>query len=218
MQIRRPFSFPGMDALVLVAVSSLLLGGCSWFSRNKDRTEYQGAAQTRPLEVPPDLDSPAGTSALTIPSASGPAVGVRDGGTLVLGRPADANVAPPTTIGSTTVATASNSLTVPDGAASTWRRVGLALERIDGTSIVSRDESAMSYDIRTTGKTVQKAGWFKRAITFGKATKTVGNAVSVQVRVSADGDNSTVQVEGGESAADAAAVRNLIENLRSRLN
>ncbi|MGB4860072.1 MAG: hypothetical protein WBP11_12210 [Dokdonella sp.] len=218
MQIRRPFSFPGMNALALLAVTSLLLGGCSWFSRNKDRTEYQGAAQTRPLEVPPDLDSPAGSSALTIPNASGPTSGVREAGILVLGRPADASAASPTTISSATVATTSNSLNVSDSAASTWRRVGLALERIDGTTILSRDEAAMSYDIRTTGQTVQKAGWFKRAITFGKATKTVSNPVSVQLRVSSDGDNSTVQVEGGDSAADAAAVRSLIESLRSRLN
>lgn len=218
MQIRRSFSFPGMNALVLLAVSSLLLGGCSWFSRNKDRTEYQGATQTRPLEVPPDLDSPAGSSALNIPNASGPVSGVREGGTLVLGRPDDANVSPPTTISSATVATTSNSLSVSDGAASTWRRVGLALERIDGTTIQSRDEAAMSYDVRTTGQTVQKAGWFKRAITFGKATKTVSNPVSVRLRVSGDGDNSTVQVEGGESAADATAVRNLIASLGSRLN
>ncbi len=218
MQIRRPFSFPGMNALALLAVASLLLGGCSWFSRNKDRTEYQGAAQTRPLEVPPDLDSPAGASALNIPNASGPTSGVREGDTLVLGRPADANAAPPTAMGSATVATTSNSLSVSDTAASTWRRVGLALERIDGTTVQSRDEAAMSYDIRTTGQTVQKAGWFKRAITFGKATKTVNNPVSVRLRVSADGDNSTIQIEGGDSAADAAAVRNLIAALRSRLS
>ena len=218
MQIRRPVSFPGVNALVLLAVASLLLGGCSWFSRNKDRTEYQGAAQTRPLEVPPDLDSPAGSSALTIPNASGPTPGVRDGETLVLGRPTGASAAPNTAIGSATVATASNSLSVADTAASTWRRVGLALERIDGTSIQSRDETAMTYAIRTSVQTVQKAGWFKRAITFGKATKTVSNPVSVQVRVSANGDSSTVQIEGGESAADATAVSSLIEGLRSRLN
>ena len=135
MQIRRPFLFPGMNALALLAVSSLLLGGCSWFSRNKDRTEYQGAAQTRPLEVPPDLDSPAGSSALAIPDASGPTSGVRDGGTLVLGRPADANAPPPTTISSATVATTSNSLSVSDSAASTWRRVGLAVARRSGDEL-----------------------------------------------------------------------------------
>ena len=112
MQIRRPFSFPGVNVLVLLAVASLLLGGCSWFSRNKDRTEYQGAAQTRPLEVPPDLDSPAGSSTLTIPNASGPTAGVRDGETLVLGRPTETIAAPNTMIDSTTVATASNSLAV----------------------------------------------------------------------------------------------------------
>lgn len=218
MHTRRPFSFSGMNALAMLAIASLLLGGCSWFSRNKERTEYQGAAQTRPLEVPPDLDSPAGSSALTIPNASGPTSGVRDGGTLVLGRPADAGTAPPTAIGTATVASASNSLSVADSAASTWRRVGLALERIDGTTIQSRDETAMSYEIRTTAQTVQKAGWFKRAITFGKATKTVSTPVSMQLRVSADGESSTVQVDGGSSAADAAAVRNLIESLRSRLN
>ena len=85
-------------------------------------------------------------------------------------------------------------------------------------ALMQAREAAMSYDARTTGQTVQKAGWFKRAITFGKATKTVDNPVSVRVSIAADGDNSTVQVEGGNSAADAAAVRSLIDNLRSRLN
>ena len=218
MPIRNPVLSSSLRTITVLVLASLLLGGCSWFSRNKDRTEYANAKQTRPLEVPPDLDSPAGSAALTIPNASGPTAGVREGDTLVLGRPTDNNAAPPTEIGAAPAATSSNSLSVADNAASTWRRVGLAMERMEGTSIQSRDESGMSYSVRTIGQTTEKAGWFKRAITFGKASKTVDNPVTLTVRVHGDGDNSTVEVEGGESAADSAAVRSMIASLRARLS
>lgn len=217
MPIRHPALLPSLRTITVLALASLLLGGCSWFHRNKDRTDYENARQSRPLEVPPDLDSPAGSTALTIPSASGPTVGVREGDTLVLGRPADSSVAPPTDVGGAPVASGSNSLSVADNAASTWRRVGLAMERMDGTSIQSRDESAMSYSVSTVGQTVEKAGWFKRTITFGKAKKTVDNPVTLTIRVHGDGDTSTVEVEGGSSAADNAAIRSMIANLRARL-
>ena len=218
MPIRNSVLSLSLRTITVLVVASLLLGGCSWFSRNKDRTDYANATQTRPLEVPPDLDSPAGNAALTIPSASGPTAGVREGDTLVLGRPADNNAAPPTEIGAVPAATSSNSLSVADNAASTWRRVGLAMERMEGTSIQSRDESAMSYSVSTIGQTTEKAGWFKRAITLGKAKKTVDHPATLTVRVHGDGDNSTVEVEGGNSAADSAAVRSLIANLRARLS
>ena len=76
----------------------------------------------------------------------------------------------------------------------------------------------MSYSVSTIGQTTEKAGWFKRAITLGKAKKTVDHPATLTVRVHGDGDNSTVEVEGSNSAADSAAVRSLIANLRARLN
>lgn len=218
MPICNSVSSPSLRSVAVLALASLLLGGCSWFTRNKDRTEYEGAKQTRPLEVPPDLDSPANSAALTIPSVSGPTTGVREGGTLVLGRPADASAAPPADVGGAPIATGSNSISVADNAASTWRRVGLAMERMEGTSIQSRDEGAMSYSVSTAGQTVRKAGWFKRAITFGNAKDTVSNPVMLTVRVRGDGDASTVEVEGGDSATDGAAIRSLIASLRARLS
>lgn len=198
----------------VLALASLLLGGCSWFSRNKDRTNYERATQTRPLEVPPDLDAPGGTAALVIPEASGPSRGIREGDRLVLGRPADAaapTAAPATTAGNRSIA-------VPDTPASTWRRVGLALDRMDGTSVQSRDEGELSYEIRSVGQTTEKAGWFKRAITLGKAKKTVENEVPLRVRVSGEGESSEVIVEGGEGAAATAAIRRVIAALRDRLS
>lgn len=216
MHNRHSLLMPSLRVLGLLAVASLLLGGCSWFSRNKDRTNYERATQTRPLEVPPDLDAPAGSAALTIPDASGPTRGVREGDRLVLGRPAEA--APPS-VGITAVtAGAGNSLQVADNTASTWRRVGLALERMGGTTIQARDEAGLSYEIRAIGQTTGKAGWFKRAITLGKATKTIDNEVPLRVRVGGDGDASTVVVEGGEGPAATAAIRSVLASLRERLS
>src|SRR6218665_3815127 len=50
MHNRHSLLLPSLRVLGLLAVASLLLGGCSWFSRNKDRTNYERATQTRPLE------------------------------------------------------------------------------------------------------------------------------------------------------------------------
>lgn len=215
MQNSPSFLTPSLRAIGLLAIASLLLGGCSWISRNKDRTNYDRAAQARPLEVPPDLDAPAGNAALTIPDASGPTRGVREGDRLILGRPADAASSAPVTA---ITAGAADSIAVADNAANTWRRVGLALERISGTTIQSRDEAGLGYTIRSIGQTTEKAGWFKRTITLGKAKKTVDNEVNLRVRVGGEGDASTVVVEGGEGPAATAAIRSVLASLRERLS
>lgn len=212
----RPTSLtPSLRILGLVAVASLLLGGCSWLTRNKDRTNYERATQSRPLEVPPDLDSPAGNAALVIPEASGPTVGVREGDRLVLGRPTDASPAAPA---AARVATNANSLQISDNLDSTWRRVGLALERVEGTTIQSRNEADRVFEIRSIGQTTEKPGWFKRAITLGRAKNTVDSEVSLRVRVEGEGDTSNVIIEGGEGPAATAAIRRVLASLRERLS
>ena len=47
-------------ALLAVLVSASLLGGCGFLHRHFERKndEYKTAVESRPLEVPPDLDTP----------------------------------------------------------------------------------------------------------------------------------------------------------------
>lgn len=54
-----------VGALVLVAAVS----GCSMFGKKDDL--YAQSAESRPLEVPPDLDRPAADRAMAIPAAGG---------------------------------------------------------------------------------------------------------------------------------------------------
>ena len=45
------------------------LSGCHWFGKKNDL--YTQSAETRPLEVPPDLDRPAADRAMALPAAGG---------------------------------------------------------------------------------------------------------------------------------------------------
>jgi uncharacterized lipoprotein len=49
-----------------VAVILATLSGCSWLGNKPD---YQKSQESKPLEVPPELDRPSNTSALTVPGA-----------------------------------------------------------------------------------------------------------------------------------------------------
>jgi len=65
-------------AVAVLAAAVLGSAGCKWF--RKDHALYAGAAETRPLEVPPDLDLPRTESAVNLPEpasaqASRPAPG-----------------------------------------------------------------------------------------------------------------------------------------------
>lgn len=57
-------------AVVFLAVS---LSGCHWFKKTDDA--YLQSAESRPLEVPPDLDRPAADRAMALPAASTTASG-----------------------------------------------------------------------------------------------------------------------------------------------
>ncbi|NZA25226.1 hypothetical protein H0E84_02430 [Luteimonas sp. SJ-92] len=51
--------------LVALALAVLAASGCRWF--RKENSLYAGTAETRPLEVPPDLDRPATDGAMALP-------------------------------------------------------------------------------------------------------------------------------------------------------
>lgn len=211
-------------ALLMILPLLLLAGGCKYFSRDSAKDEYKRAVESRPLEVPPDLDAPANSGAMVIPEVrsapSDPAGSVRRAdGALVLGAPPTGSPQASATVPSAPgVALGGEGLLVADAPANTWRRVGLALERSGAATIVARDEAGASYEIETAGEVVSKPGWFKRAITFGKAKGTVSAPVRLKVQVSEEGESSRVRIEGADDEAGREAARQVLETLRQRLS
>jgi uncharacterized lipoprotein len=202
-----------MQALACALLTVTLLGGCGFFNKAKHRRDvaYRHSAEGRPLEVPPDLDMPNSTGALTIPTAHAPATAAPDSAA-----PATAVSAPAPT-GASGVELSGDGLRVADTPESTWTRVGLALERSGAARVVSSDESARSYDVEATGHATEKAGWFKRAMTFGHGGRKVARTVRLTVAVAADGDASRVTIRGEAGEAGEEAARELLKALRQRL-
>ena len=57
-------------AVVLLAVAVIGTAGCHWFRRG-DTEAYRNSPESRPLEVPPDLDRPSADRAMSLPAAGG---------------------------------------------------------------------------------------------------------------------------------------------------
>jgi len=218
-----------LSAAVLL-VAGLMLSGCGFFHRAAERknNEYLGATQSRPLEIPPGLDMPGSSGALIVPDASRapstaamqttpPAMASSSPMQAAPGR-AGTSAAANATSATSGVVLSGAGLHVADTPESTYSRVGLALERSGAARIVDRDDAAMRYSVETTGRTTRKAGWFKRAVTFGRAKESVAAQVRLDVRVEADGDRSKVVVEGAGDEASRDAANALMQALHERLS
>ncbi len=122
--LKRPLILGAVATVALVALS-----GCSFF-RGKE-APYRESRESRPLEVPPDLVLPSSSAALQIPPATAGA--------------ATPGEAPPAAFG------AASSFEVNDTAENAFRRVGLALARIDGAT--STPVAALnSYEVAFRGE------------------------------------------------------------------
>jgi uncharacterized lipoprotein len=108
-------------ALVLLVVS---VAGCSWFKKGA-KGDYALAPETRPLEVPPDLNLPNTSGAMQIPVAS----------------QATAAAAPAAAGGFTVAGTRDEAFT----------RVGEALAGVEGVTIASRAQLLGTYDVSYEG-------------------------------------------------------------------
>ena len=153
-------------ATLLVAMAAGT--GCSWF---RGKSGYENSPESRPLEVPPDLDAPVSDPGMRVPAVSGaktPATasqGAATGAPFVL---ADAL----------------------DGA---WRRVGLALERIDGVNIGERDTVQAIYNVTYDGQ-------------------------SFQIKLAAEGEGTRVSAVGQDgSELNTGAAGRLLGLLKTRL-
>ena len=205
-----------------IALSCSLLASCGWFDRHfhKDNTEYKTSVQERPLEVPPDLDKPNTSGALTVPEAGATTapVATSDASAPPAGTPA--GEAPATTAPTSAAASAvlsGDALHASDTVDSVWNRVGLAMERSGAATILARDEAQRTYDVQTTAQVVAKPGWFKKAITLGMAKGTTTAQAHLKLRVSAEGDGSKVSVEGASDDASKQAAQALLSTIKQRL-
>jgi len=212
--------------LALVALVAEACTGCSWFHHRTDY--YNKATETRPLEVPPDLDAPATSTELVVPPTSG----------AVTPASPQTNAAPPeglatgaTAAAPSTILTAGG-LHVADTPEHTWQRVGLALERAQVGTISARDESAHSYTLEVAGLAAtqpvpapQEHHWYTRILhPFGggnSAAPAQQAPVSghLTVTVTEDSGGARVNVEGNASdSAATEAARRVLEALRERLS
>ena len=197
---------------LLAAISFALLGGCSMFHRHDN--SYSKAQETKPLEVPPDLETPSTSNELIVPASGGAS-----------STSTATSSAPPQ------VSPGGDSLHVADSVGHAWTRVGLALERAQVGTISERNETAHSYTLDVAGLKASappappEHHWYSRIMhPFGGGSSSAsGSSTAVSghltVTVTPDGDGARVEVSGASSDATAAeAARRVLSALRERLS
>jgi hypothetical protein len=123
--MRSTSSFLRPLALATLAIAVLGVSGCKWF--RKGNPDYALSAETRPLEVPPDLNLPNTAGAMKVP-----AVG-----------------AAPTA--SQTAAASATGFNVAGTREEVFAKVGDALGGIEGLTIASKAQLLGSYDVAYEG-------------------------------------------------------------------
>ena len=111
--------------IVALAVSVLGMSGCKWFK--KGNPDYSMSPETRPLEVPPDLNLPNTAGAMKLPPTGAPAA---------------------STQGAATSATGFN---VAGTREDVFAKVGEALAGVEGLTIASKAQLLGSYDVNYEG-------------------------------------------------------------------
>ena len=208
---------------VSIVALATALGGCSLFHHHDNY--YSKAVESRPLEVPPDLELPAGTNELVVPPAGNgaPAATPAPAAAAVQSPAAPPSSPPPAPVG--TVQT-EGGLHVTDSVEHTWQRVGIALERAQVGTISERDEAGHGYTLDVQGLKAasvepQEHHWYTRILHPFGGGKSSGEAVSgrLNVKVIQDGDGSRVDVQGASNdASSSEAARRVLDALRERLS
>jgi uncharacterized lipoprotein len=149
-----------------VAIAMLSQSGCAW-TRSKlgMDAKYQDSVQNQPLEVPPGMDTPPTLGAITVP-----------------------DVAANTTAGSVAAGAsvaAVASFTLADSSDSAWRRIGIALGKIDGVSNVEPAQALSSYEVTFQGATMlvraEAAGSETRVVALGPDGRPLATGPATQL-------------------------------------
>lgn len=118
--------FPTRAVLATLVLATAATTGCSWFRRGDGL--YSGSAESRPLEVPPDLDAAAAAS------ASAPGVTTASGAQR-------ATAAAQSVVG----------FSLAGSRDEVYERVGQALAAVEGVTISSRAQLLGAYDVAYGG-------------------------------------------------------------------
>lgn len=209
---------------VSVIAVAAVLSGCSLFHHHDNY--YSKAVESRPLEVPPDLDAPPPTNELNVPPASGTTASAA----------APSSTEPMTSPPAGTPAASNVTLTgaglhVADSVDHTWQRVGVALDRAQLGTVSERDATGHSYTLEVSGLRAATAPapapehhWYTRILHpfggGGSSSATNSQPVSgrLNVKVISEGDGSRVDVEGASNdTSSTEAARRVLDALRDRL-
>jgi uncharacterized lipoprotein len=113
-------------AVALLAVAALGSAGCHWFHRGETEA-YRNSPESRPLEVPPDLDQPDTSGAMALPAAGGSVMRSQVGAQRAPG------------------------FAVPGQRDAVFAKVGDALAAIPGVTIATKAPLLGSYDVSYEG-------------------------------------------------------------------
>lgn len=127
----RPLSVVAMPLAAMLLVAAV--SGCHWFRKD---TGYQLSAESRPLEVPPDLDIPNADAAMMLPA---------EGSTSVT----RSSMTPARSAAATTTST--SSFIVPGERDAIFDKVGQVLAATPGASIASKAQLLGVYDVAFEG-------------------------------------------------------------------
>lgn len=123
--MRSTSSFLRPLALATLAIAVLGVSGCKWF--RKGNPDYAMSAETRPLEVPPDLNLPNTAGAMKLPPTGAPAASTQG------------------------VATSATGFNVAGTREDVFAKVGDALAGVEGLTIASKAQLLGSYDVNYEG-------------------------------------------------------------------
>jgi uncharacterized lipoprotein len=191
-------------AIAPVLLVAALLSGCGLFHTSKP---WQSAKQENPLEIPPNMDRPDVSDALTIPRVNAQS------------EEADSASSAPSS------AMPTNKVHLKGNVGKAYKRVGLALGNGDIGDVIAQSELTHTYQVAMKSKldVGAKKGFFARHFSntqdqpgrdsadAASTTGARGSTVTVQVTAAAEG-GSTVTAQG-----DPKQVSQLMDALKARL-
>lgn len=197
--------------ILWLGVGAVLISGCGLMP---NQSEYDRVDPGTALEIPPELDEPDQARAVRVPNATYSAV---RGGAINV--PEAANPLAGLTGAKMVELDGEDVLAVGDGAASVYRRVGVALERL-GLEVDDADDSQARYTVKYVDKSAreQRPGVFSRWILRRKGPTDYSGRY--QLRVAAHNDDVTVvRLVTDEGRPVAERVREaILVPLRDRLS
>ncbi|HET7269236.1 MAG TPA: hypothetical protein VFJ15_14130 [Oleiagrimonas sp.] len=117
--------------LTALILSTLVLSGCGLFGKNH---AWKEAKQENPLQIPPGLDRPSTSAALTIPPPSNT-------------QPTATTQQPPTVAGASAASASPTQLHLAEDVDAAYERVGLVLQQGGLGAVTAQDAAQHTYEL-----------------------------------------------------------------------